>query len=71
VIGSSNKLTNNTVTSKEIGFIDAEKNMQIGVDEEEGDHNEVKKIDDIVKVTVENMQIGFFLCGRKYASWWR
>jgi len=62
VIGSSTKLTNNTLTPKEIGFTDVEKNTQIVVDEEQVDHNEVKKIDDNVKVTVENMQIGFFLC---------
>jgi hypothetical protein len=58
VIGSSAKLTNNTVTPKEIGFIDVEKNMQIGVDEEQVYHSEVKKVDDNAIVMVENMEIG-------------
>ena len=62
-IGSSTKLTNNTVTPKEIGFIDVEKNMQVGVDEEQVYHSEVKKNDNNTNVTVENRQIGFFDVG--------
>ena len=44
--GSSTGLLNNPVTPRDIDFCDGEENMPIGVNEEQVDPSEVKKIDE-------------------------
>lgn len=55
VIGSSANLQNISVTPIDIGFSDGEENMQIGVNEEEVDHSQVKNTDENTDVAFEDI----------------
>jgi len=53
MIGSPANLLKISVTPNDIRFADREENMRTGVDEEEVDHSQVKKIDENTNMTVE------------------
>lgn len=57
--GSSTRLLNNPVTPRDIDFCDGEESMSIGVDEEQVDPSEVKKIDENI-MTVDSGIEKFF-----------